>query len=87
MGGGCGEFPGYYGQIEGFGSRFKRDIKRYYPTSVGALIQAPTLPQSHQLRRHRPREKKTYSVSPAPVSFSVGIERVDDVGTLKASDD
>src|SRR5437899_10464486 len=44
MGGGCGEFPGYYGQIEGFGSQFKRDIKRYYPTGIGALIQAPSLP-------------------------------------------
>ncbi len=32
IGGGCGEFPGYYGQIEGFGSKYKRDIKRYYPT-------------------------------------------------------
>src|ERR1700758_3028734 len=39
MGGGCGEFPGYYGQIEGFGAAFKRDLKRYYPTTIGALIQ------------------------------------------------
>jgi choline dehydrogenase-like flavoprotein len=44
VGGGCGEFPGYYNQLEGFGSEFKRDIKRYYPTPVSALIQAPCLP-------------------------------------------
>lgn len=43
VGGGCGEFPGYYNQLEGFGSEFKRNIKRYYPTPVGALIQAPCL--------------------------------------------
>jgi len=29
MGGGCGEFPGHYNQIEGFGSAYKREIKRY----------------------------------------------------------
>jgi choline dehydrogenase-like flavoprotein len=41
--GGCFDFPGYYGRIEGFGSDFKRNIKRYYPTPVGTLIQAPSL--------------------------------------------
>jgi choline dehydrogenase-like flavoprotein len=44
VGGGCGEFPGYYNQLEGFGTEFKRDIKRYYPTPISALIQAPCLP-------------------------------------------
>ncbi len=44
MGGGCGEFPSHYRQLEGFGSEFKRNIKRYYPAAVGSYIQAPTLP-------------------------------------------
>src|SRR4029077_7723648 len=51
IGGGCGEFPGYYGQIEGFGSSYKREIKRYYATTIGALIQAPSLP-SHTTYVH-----------------------------------
>lgn len=42
--GGCESFPYYYRQIEGFGTEFKRKIKRYYPTPLGAQIQAPTLP-------------------------------------------
>ena len=44
IGGGCGDFPWYYNQIEGFGAEFKRNIKRYYPTPIGSYIQAPTLP-------------------------------------------
>lgn len=44
MYGGCGGFPGYYDHFEGFGKGFKRTIERYYPTPLGALIQAPALP-------------------------------------------
>jgi choline dehydrogenase-like flavoprotein len=44
MYGGCGEFPGYYRRLEGFGSEFKKNINRYYPTPIGGLIQAPSLP-------------------------------------------
>src|SRR6266849_3646875 len=43
VGGGCGEFPGHYSQLEGFGSEFKRNIKRYYPATIGSYIQAPAL--------------------------------------------
>jgi len=43
IGGGCDEFPWHYGQLEGFGASYKRDIKRYYPTPISALIQAPSL--------------------------------------------
>lgn len=43
-GGGCGEFPWYYNRLEGFGSDFKRAVKRYYPTPVSFTIQAPSLP-------------------------------------------
>ena len=37
--GGCDSFPGYYGHLEGFGSQFKKNIKRYYPSPIGSLIQ------------------------------------------------
>jgi choline dehydrogenase-like flavoprotein len=43
-GGGCGEFPWYFNRLEGFGSEFKRAVKRYYPTPVSFTIQAPSLP-------------------------------------------
>ena len=71
IGGGCGEFPGYYGQIEGFGSQYKRDIKRYYPTPVGALIQAPTLPSPTTTSISIPR-KKISSEFPSFASISSG---------------
>ena len=41
--GGTEELPWYYKRLEGFGSKFKRDIKRYYPTPVSFTVQAPTL--------------------------------------------
>jgi choline dehydrogenase-like flavoprotein len=44
LGGGCGEFPGHYSQLEGFGSEYKRNIKRYYPAVISSYIQAPCLP-------------------------------------------
>ena len=72
VGGGCGDIPGYYSQIEGFGSEFKRDIKRYYPTPVGALIQAPTLPSPNNFVDIDPRQERYLWHSPAALSFSVG---------------
>lgn len=41
--GGCEEFPWYFERLEGFGSKFKRDIRRYYRTPVSFTVQAPTL--------------------------------------------
>jgi len=43
--GGCDGFPWYYERLEGFGSEFKKSIKRYYPTPVSTQIQAPSLPR------------------------------------------
>jgi choline dehydrogenase-like flavoprotein len=43
-GGGCGGFPYYFRQFEGFGSEYKKRIKDYYPGPVGFTIQAPSLP-------------------------------------------
>ena len=62
MGGGCGEFPGHYGQIEGFGSKYKREIKRYYPTPVGALIQAPALPNPNNYVDIDPEKKDIFGI-------------------------
>ena len=86
-GGGCGEFPGYYGRIEGFGSKFKRDIKRYYPATIGALIQAPSLPSSTNYVDVDPGKEGHLRHSSAPLSLSVGRERTHDVGTPQANDD
>jgi choline dehydrogenase-like flavoprotein len=62
MGGGCGEFPGYYRQIEGFGKDFKRNIRKYYPTPIGALIQAPALPSSTNYVDIDPESKDIFGI-------------------------
>ena len=62
VGGGCGEFPGHYGQIEGFGAAYKRDIKRYYPTPIGALIQAPSLPSPTNYVDIDPEKKDIFGI-------------------------
>jgi choline dehydrogenase-like flavoprotein len=72
MGGGCGEFPGYYGQIEGFGSGFKRDLKRYYPTTIGALIQAPTLPSPTNYVDIDPEKKDVFGIPQLRFHFQWG---------------
>ena len=72
MGGGCGDFPGYYGQLEGFGSQFKRDIKRYYPTPVGALIQAPTLPSPNNFVDIDPDKKDIFGIPQLRFHFQWG---------------
>jgi choline dehydrogenase-like flavoprotein len=41
--GGCRDFPSLNPNIEGFGSEFKRAVKRYYPTPVDFTVQAPSL--------------------------------------------
>ena len=72
MGGGCGEFPGYYGQIEGFGSQFKRDIRRYYPAGVGALIQAPSLPSPTNYVDIDPDQKDIFGIPQLRFHFQWG---------------
>jgi choline dehydrogenase-like flavoprotein len=72
MGGGCGEFPGYHSQIEGFGSTFKRDIKRYYPTPIGSLIQAPTLPSPTNYVDIDPEKKDIFGIPQLRFHFQWG---------------
>jgi choline dehydrogenase-like flavoprotein len=68
-GGGCGSFPGYHRQIEGFGSAFKREIKRRYPTPVGFTIQAPTLRSDHNYVDIDPEVKDAYGIPVARIHF------------------
>jgi len=41
--GGCWEFPAYQDNLEGFGSSFKHEMKRRYPTPVSIMTQIPSL--------------------------------------------
>ena len=72
MGGGCGEFPGHYNQIEGFGSAYKREIKRYYPTPVSALIQAPSLPRPTNYVDIDPEKKDIFGIPQLRFHFQWG---------------
>ena len=72
LGGGCEDFPGYHGQIEGFGSKFKRDIKRYYPTPIGAYIQAPTLPSATNYVDIDPDKKDIFGIPQLRFHFQWG---------------
>jgi choline dehydrogenase-like flavoprotein len=68
-GGGCGEFPWYHDQIEGFGSQLKRDIKRYYPTPVGFTVQAPSLRSDTNYVDIDPEVKDVYGIPVARLHF------------------
>ena len=71
-GGGCGEFPYYYRRIEGFGSHFKRDIKRYYPTPVSFTIQAPSLPNKNNYLDIDPEVKDIFGIPVLRFHFQWG---------------
>jgi choline dehydrogenase-like flavoprotein len=68
-GGGCGGFPWYYRQIEGFGSSFKREIKRRYPTPVSFTIQAPTLRSDTNYVEIDPEVKDAFGIPVARIRF------------------
>ena len=72
MGGGCGEFPGHYRHLEGFGSEFKREIKRYYPPPIGALIQAPSLPSPTNYVDIDPDKKDIFGIPALRFHFEWG---------------
>jgi choline dehydrogenase-like flavoprotein len=71
-GGGCGEFPGHYRQLEGFGKDFKRDIKRYSPSPVGSLIQAPSLPSPTNYVDIDPAKKDMFGIPQLRFHFQWG---------------
>ncbi|HUB03360.1 MAG TPA: GMC family oxidoreductase [Terriglobales bacterium] len=70
--GGCSEFPSYYDRIEGFGSAFKRDIRRRYPTPITLTVQAPTLPSQSNFVDIDPEAKDTFGIPMARIHFRWG---------------
>jgi choline dehydrogenase-like flavoprotein len=82
--GGCTEFPWYANALDGFGSSFKREIKRRYPTPVSFGIQAPTLRSDMNYMDLDPEVKDPYGIPVAAHAFRVGRERTEDVGALQA---
>jgi choline dehydrogenase-like flavoprotein len=72
VGGGCGEFPWYYRQLEGFGSRFKREIKRFYPAPVSFTIQAPSLPSKTNYLDIDPEVKDVFGIPALRFHFQWG---------------
>ncbi len=71
-GGGCGDFPWFYDHIEGYGSEFKRGIKRYYPTPINFTPQAPSLPSATNYVDLDPEVKDVYGVPAVRVHFKWG---------------
>jgi len=68
-GGGCSEFPWYFDSIEGFGSDFKRQIKRRYPTPVSFTMQAPSLRRDTNYVDIDPEAKDAYGIPVARIHF------------------
>ncbi|MFL6353540.1 MAG: GMC family oxidoreductase [Bryobacteraceae bacterium] len=67
--GGCGEFPWYFDQIEGFGRDFKRAIKRRYPTPVSFYIQAPSQRSDSNYVDIDPVVKDIYGIPAVRIHF------------------
>jgi choline dehydrogenase-like flavoprotein len=70
--GGCAEFPSYYDQIEGFGSSFKREMKRRYPTPVSFMVQAPTLRSDKNYVDIDPEARDSHGIPKARIHFQWG---------------
>jgi choline dehydrogenase-like flavoprotein len=71
-GGGCTEFPWYASQAEGFGSAYKRAVKRRYPTPVSLTVQAPTLPLASNYVDLDPDVNDKYGIPVARIHFQWG---------------
>lgn len=67
--GGCGDFPHYHNRLEGFGSEFKRDIKRHYPAPVGFISQIPSLPSKTNFVEIDPEVRDIYGIPVARLHF------------------
>jgi choline dehydrogenase-like flavoprotein len=68
-GGGCSEYPWYATQAEGFGSSYKREVKRRYPTPVSFTIQAPTLRSDTNYVDIDPEVKDAYGIPVVRIHF------------------
>jgi len=67
--GGCSEFPWFAHDLDGFGTLFKREIKRRYPTPVTFGIQAPTLRSDKNYMDLDPEVKDPYGIPVARMHF------------------
>jgi choline dehydrogenase-like flavoprotein len=70
--GGCWEFPAYFDQIEGFGSSFKREMKRRYPTPVTFTAQIPSLPDDGNYVDIDPEAKDSRGIPKLRIHFKWG---------------
>jgi choline dehydrogenase-like flavoprotein len=68
-GGGCSEYPWYATQAEGFGSAYKREVKRRYPTPISFTIQAPSQPMDTNFVDIDPEAKDPYGIPLARIHF------------------
>ena len=67
--GGCSEFPWYAHDLDGFGSSFKREIRRRYPSPVTFGVQAPTLRSDMNYMDLDPEVKDPYGIPVARIHF------------------
>jgi choline dehydrogenase-like flavoprotein len=67
--GGCSDFPWYANRLDGFGSSFKREIKRRYPTPVNFTVQAPSLRSETNYVDLDPEVKDPYGIPVARLHF------------------
>jgi choline dehydrogenase-like flavoprotein len=67
--GGCSEFPWFAHELDGFGSSFKREIKRRYPSPVSFGIQAPSLRSDANYMDLDPEVKDPYGIPVARMHF------------------
>jgi len=70
--GGCWEFPVYYDSVEGFGSSFKREMKRRYPTPVTFMAQIPALPAPRNFVDIDPEARDSYGIPKLRIHFQWG---------------
>lgn len=67
--GGCNSYPSYANGIEGFGSSFKSEIKRRYPTPVSFGVQAPTQRSDSNFVDIDPTVEDKYGIPAVRVHF------------------
>jgi choline dehydrogenase-like flavoprotein len=67
--GGCQEYPWNAMSIEGFGSSYKHEVKRRYPTPVTFSIQAPSLPSPTNYLDLDPEVSDKYGIPVARLHF------------------
>lgn len=67
--GGCDVFPRYYDDIEGYGSSYKAEIKRRYPTPLSFYVQAPSQRSDKNYVDIDPEKKNIYGIPEVRIHF------------------